>query len=57
MIVFIHKHKNYRGEIVSDVTYTVHQDASLQEVMQEFRNFLLAMSFHPDTVDTYIEAD
>lgn len=57
MMTFSHSDIDLQGNIVSSITYTVHQDSGIHDVMQEFRRFLLAVSFHPDTVTQYIEAE
>ena len=57
MITFTHVHKDLHGNILSTVTYTVHNEGTIKDVMRDFRLFLLAASFHPETVDKYIEAD
>ncbi len=57
MMIFKHIHKDLQGQIISEITYEVHQESGLDEVMQEFRQFLLAVSYHPDTVSKYIEAN
>ena len=57
MMTFKHSHTDPAGNIVSELEYTVHEDGSITDVMQEFRRFLLAVSFHPETVDKYIEAE
>lgn len=57
MMTFTHSQTDLQGNIVSSITYTVYDDGGIDEVMQEFRRFLLAVSFHPNTVDKYIEAE
>lgn len=58
MMTFTHSNTDLQGNLVSSVVYTVYDvDAGIHDVMQEFRRFLLAASFHPDTVDEYIEAE
>ncbi len=57
MMTFTHSHQDMQGNTVSSITYTVYDDGGIDEVMQEFRRFLLAVSFHPNTVDKYIEAE
>ncbi len=57
MMTFTHSHTDLQGNIVSSITYTVYDDGGIHDVMQEFRRFLLAVSFQPETVDKYIEAE
>ncbi len=57
MLIFKHIHKNFEDDIESDVEYTVYGDPDIHRVMQEFRRFLLAVSFQPATIDKYIEAE
>lgn len=57
MIEFKHEFKNIRGELVSEVSMKIHEDESLEDIMQEFRRFLLAVSFQPVSVDKYIDAE
>lgn len=57
MMTFTHTHTDLQGNAVSSITYTAHNDESIHEVMQKFRRFLLAVSFQPETVDQYIEAE
>lgn len=42
------------GEVLC---YRVKEDLTIDELMQEFRYFLLALSYQPGTVDKYIEAN
>jgi len=57
MMTFSHSRKDLHGNIISHLTYTVYEDSGIHDVMQEFRRFLLAVSFHPKTVDKYIETE
>jgi hypothetical protein len=56
-MTFTHSHQDLQGNTVSSITYTVYDDGGIHDVMQEFRRFLLAVSFQPETVDKYIEAE
>lgn len=56
-MTFKHKHIDYLGNVVSEIEYKVYGDEGIDSVMQEFRRFLLAVSFQPGTVDKYIEAE
>lgn len=57
MMEFKYTHKDIRGEISTEISYVTHDADDLHSVMQEFRHFLLAVSFHPDSVEKYIEAN
>lgn len=57
MMTFTHIHQDLRGITEASVTVTLYNDIGIHEVMQEFRRFLLAVSFHPETIDNYIEAE
>lgn len=57
MMTFSHSHKDLHGNIISQLTYTLYEDSGIHDVMQEFRRFLLAVSFQPETVNKYIEAE
>jgi len=57
MMTFSHTSRNLKGDIDASITYTVYNDASIHEVMQDVRRFLLAVSFHPDVIEEYIEAE
>lgn len=48
---FIHIHDGVRVEVELDGSYIV----TLDQVMREFRAFLIAMGFHPDNVEEYID--
>lgn len=37
------------------ICYRVQEDLTIDEMMQEIRCFLLALSYQPSTVDKYIE--
>lgn len=56
-MTFTHAFKGLNGEETANIVYTVHEEGTIHDVMQEFRNFLLAIGFHPETVKEYIEAD
>lgn len=57
MMTFTHSHTDLNGNVTTEIKYTVHEDGGIDEVMQEFRLFLLAVSFCPETVDKYIEVN
>jgi len=44
------------NEMITETTITSYEDG-LTEIMQEFRHFLLAVGYHPESVDSYIEAN
>lgn len=54
MIEFRKTNQNYE-ELISYKIRDVHP--SLNEVMQEFRLFLLAVGYHPEGVDEHIAAE
>lgn len=56
MIEFKYKHEDLRGEILTEISHLTREEG-LNEVVQEFRHFLLAVGFHPDSVKKYIEED
>lgn len=39
------------------IVYRAQDHLSLHEMMQEFRYFLLALGYHPESVEQHIEAD
>ncbi len=57
MMTFKYEYEDLRDKLACEIEYTLHDDSSIHEVMQNFRRFLLAVSFHPESVDEYIEAD
>lgn len=57
MTKFEHEHTSFCNDPESSVSMVLHNDASLNDVVQEFRKFLLAVGFHPSSVDNYIEAE
>lgn len=57
MMTFTHSHQDLKGNITSSIEYTVHEEGDIDDVMQEFRLFLLAVSFQPTTVDKYIKSE
>jgi len=52
MIEFKRMSDDYKEMLV----YRCHDHLSLPEMMQEFRYFLLALGYHPKTVENHIEA-
>ncbi len=57
MMAFTHTHEDLKGNVTSSVQCIVYDDSGIHEVMQQFRGFLLAVSFQPATIDKYIEAE
>lgn len=57
MMIWTCEHRDVHDEISTEITFKLNNDSGIHEVMQEFRRFLLAVSFTPGTVDQYIEAD
>ena len=57
MMTFTNYNKDHKGDTTSSVSLTVHNDASIHDVMLEFRRFLLACSYAPSSVDLYIEEE
>ena len=57
MMTFTHTHEDLRGNTVSTVQMVVYEDSTISDVLQEFRRFLLAVSFSPETVDRHIEPE
>lgn len=58
MIKFESTHTDFRDERVCETIQLIsYEDASLPEVMQSFRRFLLAVGFHPESVEKHIESD
>ena len=57
MMTWTCEHKDHNGKVTTEITYKVHNDSHIHDVMQQFRNFLLAVSFTPGTVDQYIESE
>ena len=53
MIEFRRLSEDYKEMLV----YRCHDHLTLDEMMQEFRYFLLALGYHPDGVEKHIEAD
>jgi hypothetical protein len=56
MITFKYEFKDVRDQLTTEVEYTIHDD-SLPEIVQSFRQFLMGIGFHPDSVKAYIEED
>lgn len=57
MMEFNWVHTDYQGNITSEIIYKVLEDGDLSNTMQEFRRFLLAVGFHPESVNNYIEEE
>ena len=51
MITFMHRGDN------TEIEYTVEDGGDIHDLMQAFRRFLLAVSYHPETIDLYIKAE
>ena len=56
MIEFKYEFKDLHGVITAEASHKCHEE-TIPEIVQSFRQFLLGIGFHPDTVDNYIEAD
>jgi hypothetical protein len=54
---FKHIHKELSGRPISEINVILHQDLDLTEMVQEFRQFLLAIGFHPEGVEKHIESE
>jgi len=54
---FKYTSRDLQGNELAEISYKVYEGSGIDEVMQEFRRFLLAVSFAPETVDKYIEAE
>lgn len=57
MITFNHVHKDLQGNVAVEIEYRVHEECGIHDIMQEFRRFLLAVSFNSASIDEYIEAN
>lgn len=57
MMTFKYTHTNLSGRLVSQVEHIIYDSGDIHEVMQEFRRFLLAVSYHPDSISEYVEAE
>lgn len=51
MIEFRCTQKDCVGEIDSEILYKIRTDMNIQEIVEEFKRFLLATSFTSKTVD------
>jgi hypothetical protein len=54
---FLHTRRSLEGNILSEISYCMYTEGNLYDVMQEFRRFLLAVSFQPGSIDEYIKAE
>lgn len=54
MIVFKHERTSFTNDPDVSIEFTLHQDEDIHKIMQEFRRFLLAVSFQPGSIDEYI---
>lgn len=57
MITFSHANQSPQGKTELAISYTVHNEGSIHEIMQNFRCFLLAVGFQPEAVNIYIETE
>lgn len=57
MITFTQSHVDLNGHLVNEIVYTVHNEGNIHDLMQDFRRFLLAVSYQPGSIDQYIEAE
>ena len=55
-VEFKYEFKDIRDRVTTEVTVVSHEDG-LGELVQEFRHFLLAIGFAPESVANYIEED
>lgn len=39
------------------ICYKIRDHLTIHEMMQEFRYFLLALGYHPESIDNYVEAE
>jgi len=51
---FIQEHWSFTNDLESKVEYTIYKDGSIHDVMQSFREFLLASGYSPDRIKEYI---
>lgn len=58
MIQFKYIHKALNGKPLSRITYEVLEEGGdIYDMMQEYKHFLLAIGFTPDTVKEVIDDD
>jgi hypothetical protein len=58
MLEFKNTHTDWKDDRVCEtVQLIVYDDETLSEVMQSFRKFLLAVGYHPESINEYIEAE
>lgn len=48
------EHTDIPGNLVSTVTYSIYNEPSLPELMQEIKTFLMAIGYHPNNIKEYI---
>ncbi len=53
---FYAEHKDTRDKVTLSVHIVSYEDG-LSELIQTFRNFLLAVGYQPGSIDKYIEAE
>ena len=53
---FKYVYTDTQGNILTEISHKT-QEPCLNEVLQEFRQFLLGIGYHPDSVNEYIEAN
>ncbi len=56
-LTFTHVRRNFQGDIETQIKYSIFNEGGIDEVMQEFRRFLLAVSFHPNSISEYIKEE
>ena len=53
-IKFTYENRSFTNDVKSVVEYTIHEDQSLDELMEDFKRFLLAAGFQPCSIKEYI---
>lgn len=56
MIEFKYEFKDILGVVQSELVLKSYQER-LPEIIQDFKNFLLSMGFHPDSVNEYFPGE
>ncbi len=54
MMKFIQEHYSFTNDLESKIEYTLCNDVNIHEVMQSFREFLLASGYSPELIKDYI---
>ena len=57
MMEFKHAHYDLSNNLISEITYAVHNSGDLSQVMQEFRHFLLGCGFQSESIEEYIPSE